>query len=152
MSRLKFKHPGDGRCPCIEVESGKYFIQDRSLDGMPEEHKLFFVPAGGWRHDTGQTDFWTAMRTASKIMSGGEDYELWWDVYSSGYTIKGEDGKRYYLYQYGLEWPRHWWLRCCYDEAEVLVQGGESYREFVAQCEEYVNERHGQCCLWGGDA
>lgn len=71
---------------------------------------------------------------------------LWWERYASGWTFK-RDEWRYYLYR-AHAYPYHWLLRRGYDDEDVLVQGVESYREFVAQCEEYVNERNGQCSLW----
>jgi hypothetical protein len=144
MSQLKFKHPGDGRCPYIDVPGGRYFIQSKSAI-LLDVHVLWFQRlSGGWLRDTGQTDEFKAKKVASELIELGA--YLWWERYASGWTFK-RDEWRYYLYR-AHAYPYHWLLRRGYDEELVMTQGVESYREFVAQCEEYVNERHGQCSLW----
>lgn len=85
-----------------------------------------------------------AKKVASELIEPGA--YLWWERYAGGWTFKLDEW-RYYLYR-AHAYPYHWLLRCGYDEELVMIQGVESYREFVAQCEEYVNERHGQCSLW----
>ena len=83
---------------------------------------------------------------AGRGLDKGTILYLWWDRYAGGWTFKCDEW-RYYLYR-AHAYPYHWLLRRGYDEERVMTQGVESYREFVAQCEEYVNERHGQCSLW----
>lgn len=136
MSGLKFKRPGDGRCPCIEVPEGQFFIQDSAMG-----YKLKFHRKGGWLRDTGQTDEIKAQKAASEIITPGES--IWWSWNGVGYTAEHE-GWRYYLFEHGAGWPRRWFLRKCRDVTEVMAQGTESYLDFVQECEAYVNEQIGE--------
>lgn len=141
---MKFKQPGQGFCPQIEVPEGKYWISSRSAR-LLEEHALFFRKKDVFLKDTGETDEYKARDVALKMIDQAGEVKWHWD--SCAWVA--EDGAlRYYLIQ-GRKWPRNWFLRCCYDEEIVMVQGQESYADFVLECEEYVNEEHGQCSLWG---